>query len=184
MDFPAGTSEGTVSDAAGAPVDISSASEEIAADAGQQLSDGQEAGLLPPPVGDIDWHKVVSDQALMYLLRRLPSGGQVYSYLLDYHTGETAASLCEDLYLASCRLQEQWGFSLVAALPDFSAAGVTEVGSDLFVLYCLSADDLERLYADLACVNTMAPAYFARMVSLLHRPASKNNPVEEKEGSL
>lgn len=192
---------GTISDATaqgeagdGTAVETAANAESIdgasAADAGLEAvpEPGDAAGVaelvLPPPVGDIDWSQVVSHQTLMYLLRHLPSGGKVYSYLLGYHTGETAASRCEALYLKGCMLKSQWGFSLDAALPIFSASVIQAVEDDLFVLYCLPANDLERLSEDLACVSTMAPAYFERTVSLLRRPVGKNNPVKETGGSL
>ena len=126
----------------------------------------------------------MSNQTLMYLLRHLPSGGKVYSYLMDYHTGETAASRCEDLYLKGCMLKSQWGFSLEAALPIFSASAIQAVEDDPFVLYCLPANDLERLAADLSCISTMAPVYFERTVSLLRRPTSRDNPEMGNGGSV
>lgn len=171
-------------DGASADADSKGVPEPGDAASGKELSVGGPELVLPPPVGDIDWSQVVSNQTLMYLLRHLPSGGKVYSYLLDYHTGETAASRCEDLYLRSCVLKEQWGFSLEAALPNFSASAIKAVEDNLFVLYCLPSNDLERLSADLTCISTMVPLYYTRTVSLLRRPASKNNPEMENGGSL
>ena len=168
---------------------IDGASADVGSEAGDAAGGKTQAAgvaelVLPPPVGGIDWSQVVSNQTLMYLLRHLPSGGKVYSYLLDYHTGETAASRCEDLYLKGCMLKSQWGFSLEAALPIFSASAIQAVEDDPFVLYCLPANDLERLAADLSCISTMAPVYFERTVSLLRRPASGDNPEMGNGGSL
>lgn len=185
-DATAGETEPNAESVDGASADAGSKAVPEPEDAagGKELVAGWPELVLPPPVGGIDWSQVVANQTLMYLLRHLPSGGKAYSFLLDYHTGETAASQCEDLYLANCKLTEQWGFALEAALPDFSAAAIQAVEDDLFVLYCLPVNDLERLSADLSCVSTMASAYFERTVSLLHRPAGKNNPVKENGGPL
>lgn len=168
---------------------IDGASADVGSEAGDAAGGKTQAAgvaelVLPPPVGGIDWSQVVSNQTLMYLLRHLPSGGKVYSYLMDYHTGETAASRCEDLYLKGCMLKSQWGFSLEAALPIFSASAIQAVEDDPFVLYCLPANDLERLAADLSCISTMAPVYFERTVSLLRRPTSGDNPEMENGGSV
>lgn len=171
-------------DGASADEDSEAVPETGDAAGGKTQAAGVAELVLPPPVGDIDWSQVVSHHTLMYLLRHLPAGGKVYSYLLDYHSGETAASRCEDLYLKGCMLKSQWGFSLEAALPIFSASAIQAVEDDLFVLYCLPANDLERLSADLSCISTMAPVYFERAVSLLHRPASGNNPEMGNGGSL
>ena len=168
---------------------IDGASADVGSEAGDAAGGKTQAAgvaelVLPPPVGGIDWSQVVSNQTLMYLLRHLPSGGKVYSYLMDYHTGETAASRCEDLYLKGCMLKSQWGFSLEAALPIFSASAIQAAEDDPFVLYCLPANDLECLAADLSCISTMAPVYFERTVSLLHRPASGDNPEMGNGGSV
>lgn len=180
----AGDGTAVETDANARSIDGASAAEAGDAAGGKTQAAGVAELVLPPPVGDIDWSQVVSHQTLMYLLRHLPSGGKVYSYLLDYHTGETAASRCEDLYLKGCMLKSQWGFSLEAALPIFSASAIQAVEDDPFVLYCLPANDLERLAADLSCISTMAPVYFERTVSLLRRPASGDNPEMGNGGSL
>lgn len=171
-------------DGASADVGSEAVPEPEDAAGGKTQAAGVAELVLPPPVGGIDWSQVVSNQTLMYLLRHLPSGGKVYNYLMDYHTGETAASRCEDLYLKGCMLKSQWGFSLEAALPIFSASAIQAVEDDPFVLYCLPANDLERLAADLSCISTMAPVYFERTVSLLRRPTSRDNPEMGNGGSL
>lgn len=180
----AGDGTAVETDANAGSIDGASAAEAGDAAGGKTQAAGVAELVLPPPVGDIDWSQVVSHQTLMYLLRHLPSGGKVYSYLLDYHTGETAASRCEDLYLKGCMLKSQWGFSLEAALPIFSASAIQAVEDDPFVLYCLPANDLERLAADLSCISTMAPVYFERTVSLLRRPTSRDNPEMGNGGSV
>ncbi len=127
--------------------------------------------LLPPPLGNISWKDVVENQPLMYLLRHVPAGGEVYSHLQGYHSGKTLPSRCEDVYLEGQALGRAWGYRLEQVLPSFSASGVEAVGQDPFVLYCLSEGDLERLLSDLSCVNELAPAYLGRSIALLRRGA-------------
>lgn len=125
--------------------------------------------LLPPPLGSIRWKEVVGNQPLMYLLRHVPAGGEVYSHLQGYHSGKTLPTRCEDVYLEGQSLGRAWGYRLEQMLPSFSASGVEAMGQDLFVLYCLPENDLERLFSDLTCVNELAPMYFRRSIAMLRR---------------
>ena len=140
----------------------------------QALADdeGTEADLLLPLIPGIDWQQVVENQPLMYLLAHSTAGREIYSVLRTYHSGETGASRCEELYQECRKIGEQWGFDLEQLLPSFSAAGIGAVKEDAFVLYCLPSHDLEQITTDLSCVKTLAPVYFSRAVELLRREVS------------
>ena len=141
----------------------------------QALADdeGTEADLsLLPLIPGIDWQQVVENQPLMYLLAHSTAGREIYSVLRTYHSGETGASRCEELYQECRKIGEQWGFDLEQLLPSFSAAGIDAVKEDAFVLYCLPSHDLEQITTDLSCVKTLAPVYFSRAVELLRREVS------------
>lgn len=141
----------------------------------QALADdeGTEADLsLLPLIPGIDWQQVVENQPLMYLLAHSTAGREIYSVLRTYHSGETGASRCEELYQECRKIGEQWGFDLEQLLPSFSAAGISAVKEDAFVLYCLPSHDLEQITTDLSCVKTLAPVYFSRAVELLRREVS------------
>ena len=141
----------------------------------QALADdeGTEADLsLLPLIPGIDWQQVVENQSLMYLLAHSTAGREIYSVLRTYHSGETGASRCEELYQECRKIGEQWGFDLEQLLPSFSAAGIGAVKEDAFVLYCLPSHDLEQITTDLSCVKTLAPVYFSRAVELLRREVS------------
>lgn len=128
-----------------------------------------EDSLEPPPMPEIDWEKVVSNQPLMYLMTHSDEGKDIYGVLREYHSGQTRASLCEDLYLESCKIGEQWGFSLEEILPTFSATAVKTAKEDLFILYCLPEHDLEQIASDLTCMKELVPIYFSKTVDLLYR---------------
>lgn len=128
-----------------------------------------EESLELSPMSEIDWEKVVSNQPLMYLMVHSDEGKDIYSVLREYHSGQTGASLCEDLYLESCKIGEQWGFSLEEILPGFSATAVKTAKEDFFILYCLPEHDLEQIASDLACLKEIAPIYFSQTVDLLYR---------------
>lgn len=135
--------------------------------------EGTEADLsLLPLIPGIDWQQVVENQPLMYLLAHSTAGREIYSVLRTYHSGETGASRCEELYQECRKIGEQWGFDLEQLLPSFSAAGISAVKEDAFVLYCLPSHDLEQITTDLSCVKTLAPVYFSRAVELLRREVS------------
>ena len=141
----------------------------------QALADdeGTEADLsLLPLIPGIDWQQVVENQPLMYLLAHSTAGREIYSVLRTYHSGETGASRCEELYQECRKIGEQWGFDLEQLLPSFSAVGIGAVKEDAFVLYCLPSHDLEQITTDLSCVKTLAPVYFSRAVELLRRGVS------------
>ena len=141
----------------------------------QALADdeGTEADLsLLPLISGIDWQQVVENQPLMYLLAHSTAGREIYSVLRTYHSGETGASRCEELYQECRKIGEQWGFDLEQLLPSFSAVGIGAVKEDAFVLYCLPSHDLEQITTDLSCVKTLAPVYFSRAVELLRRGVS------------
>lgn len=141
----------------------------------QALADdeGTEADLsLLPLIPGIDWQQVVENQPLMYLLAHSTAGREIYSVLRTYHSGETGASRCEELYQECRKIGDQWGFDLEQLLPSFSAAGISAVKEDAFVLYCLPSHDLEQITTDLSCVKTLAPVYFSRAVELLRREVS------------
>lgn len=141
----------------------------------QALADdeGTEANLsLLPLIPGIDWQQVVENQPLMYLLAHSTAGREIYSVLRTYHSGETGASRCEELYQECRKIGEQWGFDLEQLLPSFSAAGISAIKEDAFVLYCLPSHDLEQITTDLSCVKTLAPVYFSRAVELLRREVS------------
>lgn len=141
----------------------------------QALADdeGTEADLsLLPLIPGIDWQQVVENQPLMYLLAHSTAGREIYSVLRTYHSGETGASRCEELYQECRKIGEQWGFDLEQLLPSFSAAGISAIKEDAFVLYCLPSHDLEQITTDLSCVKTLAPVYFSRAVELLRREVS------------
>ena len=141
----------------------------------QVPADGEIANSdlsLLPPIPGIDWQQVVENQPLMYLLAHSTAGREIYSVLRTYHSGETGASRCEELYQECCKIGEQWGFDLEQLLPSFSAAGISAVKEDAFILYCLPSHDLEQIATDLSCVKTLAPVYFSRAVELLRRDVS------------
>ncbi len=151
---------------------VSSSENEPARELPQEPSQAAEEDsdpLLPPSLGSIRWKEVVENQPLMYLLRHVPAGGEVYSHLQGYHSGKILPSRCEDVYLEAQALGRAWGYRLEQVLPSFSAGGVEAVWKDLFVLYCLPENDLERLLSDLACVNELAPVYFSRSIAMLRR---------------
>ena len=141
----------------------------------QVPADGEIANSdlsLLPLIPGIDWQQVVENQPLMYLLAHSTAGSEIYSVLRTYHSGETGASRCEELYQECCKIEEQWGFGLEQLLPSFSAAGISAVKEDAFILYCLPSHDLEQIATDLSCVKTLAPVYFSRAVELLRRDVS------------
>ena len=141
----------------------------------QVPADGEIANSdlsLLPLIPGIDWQQVVENQPLMYLLAHSTAGREIYSVLRTYHSGETGASRCEELYQECCKIGEQWGFDLEQLLPSFSAAGISAVKEDAFILYCLPSHDLEQIATDLSCVKTLAPVYFSRAVELLRRDVS------------
>ena len=141
----------------------------------QVPADGEIANSdlsLLPPIPGIDWQQVVENQPLMYLLAHSTAGSEIYSVLRTYHSGETGASRCEELYQECCKIGEQWGFDLEQLLPSFSAAGISAAKEDAFILYCLPSHDLEQIATDLSCVKTLAPVYFSRAVELLRRDVS------------
>lgn len=141
----------------------------------QVPADGEIANSdlsLLPLIPGIDWQQVVENQPLMYLLAHSTAGREIYSVLRTYHSGETGASRCEELYQECCKIEEQWGFDLEQLLPSFSAAGISAVKEDAFILYCLPSHDLEQIATDLSCVKTLAPVYFSRAVELLRRDVS------------
>ena len=141
----------------------------------QVPADGEIANSdlsLLPLIPGIDWQQVVENQPLMYLLAHSTAGREIYSVLRTYHSGETEASRCEELYQECCKIGEQWGFDLEQLLPSFSAAGISAVKEDAFILYCLPSHDLEQIATDLSCVKTLAPVYFSRAVELLRRDVS------------
>lgn len=141
----------------------------------QVPADGEIANSdlsLLPLIPGIDWQQVVENQPLMYLLAHSTAGREIYSVLRTYHSGETGASRCEELYQECCKIGEQWGFDLEQLLPSFSAAGISAVKEDAFILYCLPSHDLEQIATDLSCVKTLVPVYFSRAVELLRRDVS------------
>ena len=141
----------------------------------QVPADGEIANSdlsLLPLIPGIDWQQVVENQPLMYLLAHSTAGREIYSVLRTYHSGETGASRCEELYQECCKIGEQWGFDLEQLLPSFSAAGISVAKEDAFILYCLPSHDLEQIATDLSCVKTLVPVYFSRAVELLRRDVS------------
>ena len=141
----------------------------------QVPADGEIANSdlsLLPLIPGIDWQQVVENQPLMYLLAHSTAGREIYSVLRTYHSGETGASRCEELYQECCKIGKQWGFDLEQLLPSFSAAGISAVKEDAFILYCLPSHDLEQIATDLSCVKTLVPVYFSRAVELLRRDVS------------
>ena len=112
-----GTSE-VVSKTDGAPdaePDAESASQEAEA----VVTEASELVLLPQIPG-IDWEQVVLNQPLMYLLAHSTAGKDIYSVLRTYHSGQTHASRCEELYQECSKIGVQWGFDLEQILPNFS----------------------------------------------------------------
>lgn len=167
-----------------AVADSETASEKTATDKGSGSEEDMDQSL-PSSLGKIKWESVISNEPLMYVLRHVPSGNEIYSFLRNYHSGETLAFQCETSYLQGLQLGEQWGYNLEQVLPVFSGSGVKAIEKDLFVLYCLPPQDLEQILADLDCVNTFAPIYFSRSIGLLHRSSEKESvPALENGGTL
>ena len=135
---------------------------------------GAEASglVLLPHIPGIDWEQVVLNQPLMYLLAHSTAGKDIYSVLRTYHSGQTHASRCEELYQECRKIGVQWGFDLEQILPNFSATGIGAAKKDAFILYCLPSHDLEQIATDLSCVKTLVPVYFSRAVELLRRDVS------------
>jgi hypothetical protein len=160
-----GTSE-VVSKTDGAP-DAEPASQEAEA----VVTEASELVLLPQ-IPSIDWEQVVLNQPLMYLLAHSTAGKDIYSVLRTYHSGQTHASRCEELYKECSKIGVQWGFDLEQILPNFSATGIGAAKKDAFILYCLPEHDLDQIYMDLSCLKAIAPIYYSRAVAQLQHTAS------------
>ena len=128
--------------------------------------------VLLPHIPGIDWEQVVLNQPLMYLLAHSTAGKDIYSVLRTYHSGETHASRCEELYQECSKIGVQWGFDLEQILPNFSATGIGAAKKDAFILYCLPEHDLDQIYMDLSCLKAIAPVYYSRAVAQLQHTAS------------
>ena len=121
--------------------------------------------VLLPHIPGIDWEQVVLNQPLMYLLAHSTAGKDIYSVLRTYHSGQTHASRCEELYQECRKIGVQWGFDLEQILPNFSATGIGAAKKDAFILYCLPEHDLDQIFMDLSCLKAIAPVYFSRAVA-------------------
>ena len=121
--------------------------------------------VLLPHIPGIDWEQVVLNQPLMYLLAHSTAGKDIYSVLRTYHSGQTHASRCEELYQECRKIGMQWGFDLEQILPNFSATGIGAAKKDAFILYCLPEHDLDQIFMDLSCLKAIAPVYFSRAVA-------------------
>ena len=108
---------------------------------------------------------MVLNQPLMYLLAHSTAGKDIYSVLRTYHSGQTHASRCEELYQECRKIGVQWGFDLEQILPNFSATGIGAAKKDAFILYCLPEHDLDQIFMDLSCLKAIAPVYFSRAVA-------------------
>lgn len=128
--------------------------------------------VLLPHIPGIDWEQVVLNQPLMYLLAHSTAGKDIYSVLRTYHSGQTHASRCEELYQECSKIGVQWGFDLEQILPNFSATGIGAAKKDAFILYCLPEHDLDQIYMDLSCLKAIAPVYYSRAVAQLQHTAS------------
>ena len=135
---------------------------------------GAEASelVLLPHIPGIDWEQVVLNQPLMYLLAHSTAGKDIYSVLRTYHSGQTHASRCEELYQECLKIGVQWGFDLEQILPNFSATGIGAAKKDAFILYCLPEHDLDQIFMDLSCLKAMAPVYYSRAVAQFQYTAS------------
>lgn len=159
----------------GSKTDAKPAAEPAAESASQEAeaveAEASELVLLPHIPG-IDWEQVVLNQPLMYLLAHSTAGKDIYSVLRTYHSGQTHASRCEELYQECSKIGVQWGFDLEQILPNFSATGIGAAKKDAFILYCLPEHDLDQIYMDLSCLKAIAPVYYSRAVAQLQHTAS------------
>lgn len=164
-----GTSE-VVSKTDGAP-DAEPDAESAFQEAEAVVTEASELVLLPQIPG-IDWEQVVLNQPLMYLLAHSTAGKDIYSVLRTYHSGQTHASRCEELYQECSKIGVQWGFDLEQILPNFSATGIGAAKKDAFILYCLPEHDLDQIFMDLSCLKVIAPVYYSRAVAQLQYTTS------------